>query len=192
MTNARPGRRAIGPPASRLRRRDSAQRVVERARAGDTRAFAELVDRYAKAVLSLCYASLLNPTDAEDVTQEVFLAAWRGLPRFRQEASFATWLFALARNACVDFARHHAARPRVAAQSAPEGAGERNDDAHRTALAILSAAADLSGPLREAVLMRDLQGLSYEQIAELQDVPVGTVKSRIASARASLARTVSR
>src|SRR5262245_10726413 len=79
--------------------------LARRAAGGDRTAFAALVERYGQPVLSLCYASSLDRHAAEELAQDVFLAAWRGLPRFRGGSSFATWLFAIARNACVDRAR---------------------------------------------------------------------------------------
>src|SRR3954452_23507568 len=100
-------------------------RLVERARAGDERAFAELVDRYGGGVISLCYASTLDAAEAEDLAQEVFVAAWRGLARFRGDAAFSTWLFALARNACIDQARRRSGRPPLTEAREPRGGGSR-------------------------------------------------------------------
>jgi RNA polymerase sigma-70 factor (ECF subfamily) len=159
--------------------------TVRRAQAGDQVAFAALVGRYGRAVTSLCYASTLNPSDAEELAQDVFLAAWRGLPRFRADAAFSTWLFSLTRNACVDRARRAATRPRLATddEQADAASPTHDDESRRTARAILEAAALLSTPLRQALLLRDIQGLSYEEIAALQDVPIGTVRSRISAAR---------
>ena len=168
--------------SQRRRRRPTGDdpQLVARAQAGDEHAFAELVDRYGGAVISLCYASTLNAAESEDLAQDVFVAAWRGLPRFRGASTFSTWLFALARNACVDQARRRAVRPRLAEEAPRE-----------TARAILSAAAELSLPLRQALLLRDLQGLSYEEIARAQGVPVGTVRSRLSAARAAVVKRVS-
>jgi RNA polymerase sigma-70 factor (ECF subfamily) len=149
-----------------------------------------LVERYGQPLLSLCYASTLNPADAEELAQEVFLAAWRSLSGFRGEASFSTWLFALARNACIDRVRRAAVRPQLVADQAEAGAEPLAGAAQATAAAIFSAAARLSVPLRQALLLRDVQGLSYEEIARLQAVPVGTVRSRIAAARAAVVRAV--
>ena len=166
--------------------------LVGRAQRGDHDAFAVLVGRYGVMVISVAYASTLNRTDAEDVAQETFVAAWRGLAGFRGDARFSTWLYGLAQSRCVDRARRAAVRPALAAhpdQDGPEWAGE-SDDARRTAAAILAAAAELPLPHRQAVLMRDVQGLAYEEIATLQDVAVGTVRSRIAVARSLIAKRV--
>jgi len=166
------------------------QKAVERACRGDEEAFALLVERYGQPVLSLCYGSTLNRADAEELAQEVFLAAWRGLPRFRGEASFSTWLFAIVRNACIDRARQAAARPMLVSDG--ELAAEPIEDGARmtAAAAILAAAAALPVALRQALLLRDVQGLSYAEIADMQGVPVGTVRSRIAAARATVAGVV--
>lgn len=168
------------------------EEALRQAQAGDEQAFAVLVRRYGQPVLSLCYASTLDAAEAEDLAQEVFFAAWRGLPRFRGDSAFSTWLFALARNVCVDRARSAAARPRLARQESVEvPEPERGpDSARETALAVVRAASSLSLSLRQALLLRDLQGLSYEEIAALQAVPVGTVRSRIAAARAAVAKAV--
>ena len=165
------------------------RQIVERAQAGDQAAFAQLVERYSSPILSICYASVLNPADAEDLAQDVFLAAWRSLRKFRGEATFSTWLFALARNRCIDRSRRVRTRPQLVAEDeqAPAAHYVVDVDAPRLANAVLQAAGTLSVPLRQALLLRDIQGLSYEEIADLQDVPVGTVRSRIAAARASVA-----
>ena len=163
--------------------------AVARAQAGDEAAFAQLVQRYGQPVLSICYASVLNPADAEDLAQEVFLAAWRSLPRFRGDAAFSTWLFTLARNRCIDRARRARVRPQLVAESehAPAAQYVADEAPRRLATAILASAATLSLPLRQALLLRDIQGLSYEEIAQLQDIPLGTVRSRIAAARSAVA-----
>lgn len=162
--------------------------IVERARRGDHAAFALLVDRYGQMVLSLAFASTQSRTEAEDLAQETFLAAWRSLPRFRGDAAFSTWLYGLARSRCADHARRAAVRPRLA-RRAPDTAEPAAADPSGRGLAhaILQAAAALPEAHRQAVLLRDLQGLAYEDIAELQGVPVGTVRSRIASARSRIA-----
>jgi RNA polymerase sigma-70 factor, ECF subfamily len=166
--------------------------LVDDARRGDASAFAGLVERYGPMVLSLAYSSTLSRADAEDVAQETFLVAWRGLARFRGDAAFSTWLYGLARSRCADRARRVAVRPRQARHGEADTIDRAVADPERrkTALAILAAAARLPLVQRQAVLMRDLQGLSYEEIASLQNVPVGTVRSRIATGRRSIADEV--
>jgi RNA polymerase sigma-70 factor (ECF subfamily) len=166
--------------------------LIADAKRGDNAAFGHLVDRYAPMVLSLAYASTLNRSDAEDVAQETFVAAWRGLARFRGDANFSTWLYGLARNRCADRARRAAVRPRLTlyAESDERDRAASEPGDRKTALAILQAASRLPLPQRQAVLMRDVQGLSYDEIASVQDVPVGTVRSRIAGARRAIADQV--
>jgi RNA polymerase sigma-70 factor, ECF subfamily len=165
--------------------------LVERARRGDQAAFGQLVGRYGPMVLSLAYASTLNRSDAEDIAQETFVSAWRSLPGFRGDASFSTWVYGLARSRCTDWARRASVRPRLwAGNDRFQTAGissEPGSEDRKTAGAIMRAAAALPLPQRQAVLMRDLQGLSYEEIAAVQDVAVGTVRSRISAARRLIA-----
>ena len=168
--------------------------LVSAAQAGDQLAFATLVERYGQPILSLCYTSTLDREEARDLVQEVFLSAWRNLHSFRGDAAFSTWLFALTRNACVDASRRRAARPpQASADQEHPGLTELMPPAERaTVAAIFAAAARLSQPLREAFLLRDLQGLSYDEIATVQQVPVGTVRSRIASARSAVSQEIER
>ena len=169
---------------------DRERRLVADARGGDVHAFAQLVERYGPPVHALCLASTLDHAEAEDLVQEVFTAAWCGLARFRGSAAFSTWLFAIARNACVDRSRRRRARPAAVPLEAAESLTTAEPDARRAD--VVAAAARLSLPLRRAVLLRDLHGLAYEEIAELEGIPLGTVRSRIADGRARLARKLDR
>lgn len=169
------------------------RQALDQAQRGDGDAFGTLVRRYGQPVLALCYSSALNPFDAEDLAQEIFVAAWRGLRGFCGQSSFSTWLFALARNRCIDWSRRSLVRPQttILDPDSAETSYEVDPASARTTAAIFTAAAELSLPMRQALLLRDVQGLSYEEIATLQDAPVGTVRSRIAAARSAVAKAVS-
>jgi RNA polymerase sigma-70 factor (ECF subfamily) len=183
--------RAAGSPPTVADAAVVERSLARRARAGDETAFAGLVERYGKPILSLCYASTLDRSTAEELAQDVFVAAWRGLPRFREDSEFSTWLFAVARNSCIDWSRRQAARPRTTPlhdRAELHAAPSRTRDGAD----LLAAIAELSPPLREALLLREIQGLSYDEIAFLQDVPLGTVRSRIAAARSSAAERLRR
>jgi RNA polymerase sigma-70 factor (ECF subfamily) len=173
---------------------DADARLVAEALAGEKQAFATLMERYGQPILSLCTASTLDREEARDLAQEVFLLAWRHLHRFRGEAAFSTWLFTLARNACVDAARRRASRPTLARHGREPMPGQELGaaNANPTVAAIFEVAARLPAAQREAFLLRDLQGLSYDEIARLQGVPLGTVRSRIAAARQAVANEVAR
>lgn len=177
---------------SELHERQAERVLVADARSGSHVAFAQLVERYGRAVISVCFASTLNQADAEELSQDVFLTAWRGLDAFRGDAAFSTWLFAIARNACVDRSRRAAARPRIVDHPGGVEALEVfSDDApRRTARAIMEAAGRLTPALRETFLLRDLQGFSYEEISDIQNVPIGTVRSRLSAARTTVAKEV--
>lgn len=180
----------------------SDQFLVRRARAGDQEAFAELVRLYQRPIYNLAFRMAGNPEDAEELTQTAFLNAWRGLERFQEDASFFTWLYRLATNACIDFLRHEKRRytvlqtvslddeeRQVAAQlpdyrNAPEERALQRD-LHET---LTRAIQSLSVEHREILIQRELDGLSYQEIAELLDLELGTVKSRIARARLALRR----
>ncbi len=184
------------PPTLPQRRREALAdeaKLVSRAASGDATAFAMLVDRYGNSLIGICLASTGRRCDAEEVAQDVLLSAWRALPRFRAQSSFSTWLFALARNACIDHARRAASRPKPAHADALAELASPTSDPHAriTARAALAACATLSKPKREALILRDLYGLAYEEIASVQEVPIGTVRSRIADARKQIAEAIS-
>ncbi len=168
--------------------------LLRRAAAGDHDAFEQLVLAHQKAVYNLALRMTGSPDDALDLSQEAFLRAWRGLPDYRSDASFSTWLYRLTSNICIDFLRRRA-REKIVPLC---GFGEDEDelplpdpgpDAETRALSRLErqevAAAMLSLDLeyRQALTLRVIDGLSYAEIAETLNVPAGTVKSRIARAR---------
>jgi RNA polymerase sigma-70 factor, ECF subfamily len=158
---------------------------------GDPRAFGELVGRHERRVYGLCLRILGSREDAEDATQEAFLAALRKAASFRQAAAFSTWLYRIAVNAATDQARRRA-RARLtpldpedaAAAAAPGG---DHGDAVATAVAVQAALAEVPEEFRVAVVLCDLYRVPYAEAAQILEIPVGTVKSRVFRGRLALA-----
>nr|WP_243398216.1 sigma-70 family RNA polymerase sigma factor [Deinococcus koreensis] len=158
----------------------------------DERAFEVLVTRHAPAIHRLA-ALNVGPGAADDVVQDVFIAVYRGLPGFRGEAQFSTWLHRVTLNACYRAlgARQNLSlgdMPEPAAPHDPVGAGERADLRSRLAQALQTLPRDQ----REAVSLRELSGLEYAEIAEITGAGLGTVKSRINRGRAALREWLTR
>ena len=175
---------------------------VERAKRGDRQAFGRLVDEYKDKIYSYVSRMLGDPYEAEDVTQEAFVRAYRSLPRFRGASSFHTWLYRIASNLAIDVVRRRK-RNDVSAFSLDEplesddGEYEREiaDDTggpayatgtRETQVAVRRAIMYLPEKLRDVMILYELQGETYEDIAEILDVPLGTVKSRLFNARNQL------
>ena len=173
------------------------QQWVDAARQGDQSAFEQLVRLYEKRVLALTTRMCKNPSDAEEAAQEAFLAAWQGLPFFRGEASFSTWLYRLASNACVDLLRREGRRQSAAGPSlndeevrleVPDTAPSPQEQAEQTELReqIEAGLQALTPDHRQVLILREMHQLSYDEIAQTLDVDVGTVKSRINRGRKQL------
>ena len=169
--------------------------LARRAAGGDEDAFAQLVGLHEKKVYGLALRMCGNPEDAADAAQEAFLAAWKGLPRFRGEAGFSTWLYRLTSNAAIDHLRRvKRQRGEVSLDGGGPGLDAVDDapspqaQAEETELreAVAEGLSMLSEDHRQALLLRELRGLSYEEIASELRVDLGTVKSRISRARGSL------
>jgi RNA polymerase sigma-70 factor (ECF subfamily) len=166
---------------------------------GDGPAWEELVRRHTRRVYNLCYRFTGNRAEAEDLSQEVFLRIYRTLASYRSAyGGFATWLTSVTRNLLVDHYRR-TRRDRItdSIEVAMPKLEEKHSAAHppdRAALLnelsrqVQSALSQLSPELREAVILRDLQGLDYREVQEVLNVPEGTVKSRINRGRIELAR----
>ena len=171
--------------------------LLEKARQGDQEAFGELVRLYEKKVYALTLRMCKNPDDAAEAAQEAFLAAWQGLKFFRGEASFSTWLYRLASNACVDLLRKEQ-RHRAAAgpslndedtyMDVADDAAIPQELAERSELReqIEEGLQSLSPEHREVLILRELHQLSYDEIAQTLDLDTGTVKSRISRGRKAL------
>jgi RNA polymerase sigma-70 factor, ECF subfamily len=163
---------------------------------GDDRAFDALVDRYATRVYAICWRYFGNNEEAEDAAQGTFLALYRGLKSFRGQAAFSTWLFRVATNACHDLARRNARQPRTVPLDDERSAGpsEPYDETALDNLAATELQSDLRAALaqlereqRHAVVLRDVLGVSYADIAAMQGVAIGTAKSRVHRGHARLA-----
>ena len=175
------------------------QELVERAKKGDETAFEVLVTDNEKRIYNLCRRLTGNPEDAAELTQEAFLNAWRGLGRFQGESSFSTWLYRLTTNLCIDWLRRQKRRqetaPAVSLDDEEAGWAEPADweqDPHRKleqserGRALARGLERLPEYQRRPLVLRELSGLSYQEIAQALDLDLGTVKSRIARARLAL------
>lgn len=180
------------------------QELVRAAAGRDEAAFEELVRAYENKVYCLALRMCGSPEDAAEVAQEAFLAAWRGLPTFRGEAGFSTWLYRLASNACIDFLRREKRRRSLSMtvclddetcerqaelpdqRSTPEQHLERQE----LRRAIRDGLQRLSEEHRQVLVMREVSGLSYAEIGQVLELEPGTVKSRIARARLALRKAL--
>ena len=158
--------------------------VASFVRSGDRDALEVLLRRHESSVFGLAYRMLASRADALDATQEVFLTVFRKASSFHHQSAFKTWLYRLTVNTCHDFGRKRARTPSPMVDG-PEPS-ERPSDVE-TRLSVEAALRQLMADQRAVVVMRDLYGMSYGEIAACTGVPVGTVKSRIARARLRLA-----
>ena len=174
----------------------SEQELVAAAKRGDQDAFEALIHLYEKKVLALTRRLCANPDDAQEAAQEAFLAAWQGLPFFRGESSFATWLYRLTSNACMDLLRKEQRHQSAAGPSLDDEvelpvaatAGDPHAEAERTELkAVIAAGLQALQPeYRAVLLLREIHQRSYDEIADILDIDLGTVKSRINRGRKQL------
>jgi RNA polymerase sigma-70 factor (ECF subfamily) len=174
--------------------------LIARCQRADVAAFNEIVARYKGKIYSYILRMTGNAEDAEDLTQEVFVKMYTSIHSFRAEASLSTWLFRIAGNLCVDAFRRKKIRP--TALSLDAGLGEDENEGlevcdnelaperllHRKELAgrIEAAIASLPPKLRSAIVLHDVEGMSYEEISAVENIPLGTVKSRIFNGRVAL------
>lgn len=176
---------------------DSESELVERCRRGDQAAWRELVSRHTRKVFGLAYRFAGRVDEAEDLTQDVFVKVYQGLHRYRPEqAPFGSWLMTVARHQAIDHYRRRREERLRAAQEvetletlpAPGESPLRSLEREERAQLVRRALRRLPHDLREALILCDLQGLAYEEIASALGIPLGTVKSRINRGRLELAR----
>ncbi|MFZ5650106.1 MAG: RNA polymerase sigma factor [Bacillota bacterium] len=172
--------------------------LVRRSRDGDLDSFDELVSRYQSRVYTVAFRFMGNHADAGDLAQEAFIRAFQSLPTFRGDSSFATWLYRIVSNACRDELRKQQRQKKVSLDEMimqPGGnpslaAAGPTPEEHLESIEMRDMVqrhlSELSGDHRLILVMRDIQGLSYEEIASALDCNVGTVKSRLSRARHAL------
>jgi RNA polymerase sigma-70 factor (ECF subfamily) len=175
--------------------RDEAERaLVARLRRRDEAAFREFVVRYQAVARAYALGILGDPHEAEDAAQECFLRAFRRVGAFRGDASLQTWLLRICRNHCLDRLR---ARPAVSLVELRDDIEGRDPDSTTSGAStridrerLVASIGSLSEALQQAFVLRELRGLSYEEVAEALGVPVGTVRSRLSAARSQLRETL--
>ncbi len=190
-----------GQAGGQLSERDIDRQLVERAQRGDKRAFELLVEKYQRKLGRLLARFIRDPAEVEDVTQEAFIKAYRALPAFRGDSAFYTWLYRIgintAKNYLMALRRRAPTSTEVEAEDA-EGfeEGEQLRDINTPESMLLSKEIaqtvnatidELPEELRTAIQLREIEGMSYEDIARIMDCPIGTVRSRIFRAREAIA-----
>ena len=177
------------------------QELVERAQQGDTKAFEMLVVKYNRRLGRLLSRFIKDEHEVNDVVQESFIKAYRALPNFRGDSAFYTWLYRISINTAKNFLANNNKRP-IMSGDITNGDGEVMDVVEQVAdnltpeaelmnkqilQTVESAVAKLPEDLRRAITLREMDGLSYEEIAEVMQCPIGTVRSRIFRAREVIA-----
>ena len=181
--------------------REIDQQLVERAQHGDKHAFELLVVKYQRKLGRLLSRFIRNPSEVEDVVQEAFIKAYRALPSFRGDSAFYTWLYRIGINAAKNYLVYEGRRPPTTTEFDSEEA-EGFEDAEQlrnintpenelmskqVAETVNKAMDSLPEELKTAITLREIEGLSYEEIAKTMNCPIGTVRSRIFRARETIA-----
>jgi RNA polymerase sigma-70 factor (ECF subfamily) len=175
------------------------QQLVERVQRGDRKAFDLLVLKYQQRIVNLVSRFVRNQADALDVTQDAFIKAYRALPNFRGESAFYTWMYRIAVNTAKNYLAVQSRRPMGMEQDISEIEQFEGDNALKEYATpenlllrdeiqetVINAIEELPEDLRVAITLREVEGLSYEDIAVAMDCPIGTVRSRIFRAREAI------
>ncbi len=175
------------------------QELVERVKQGDKTAFDLLVIKYQQRIINLVSRFVRNQSDAQDVTQEAFIKAYRAMPNFRGESAFYTWMYRIAVNTAKNHLAVQSRRPVAAERDITEIEQIEGDNALKDYATpehmllrdeiqetIVKAIENLPDDLKMAITLREVEGLSYQDIASAMDCPIGTVRSRIFRAREAI------
>ena len=166
--------------------------LIERAKAGDTKAFGILVERYQRRVVGVAMAVVHDQEDALELAQESFVRAFENIGKFESRSSFSTWLYRIAANIAIDFRRREKRHPTMRGEEAeteiqrlPSKLGDSFNETQRSEMAqrIKDALGQLTPEHRAAILLREVEGLSYDEISDVLQCPRGTVMSRLHYAR---------
>lgn len=169
--------------------------LIARLQKRDEAAFEELIRQYEKKVYTLCFRMCGNSEDAEEAAQDAFLALWRGIDRFRQESSLSTWIYRLATNACIDTLRRRKKQSGSVSLDDEELFVDAVDTSPQpqetvehceTQKLLQEGLSALPEEYRKVLILREIEGLSYTEIAESASIELGTVKSRISRGRSLL------
>ena len=179
-----------------MNERDLDFQLIQRIQNGEQQAFTLLVRKYQNRVANILTRYLRNNADVADVTQEVFIKVYKSLPSFRGDSAFYTWLYRVAVNTAKNYLTSQSRRPPSSDIDAMEAdsydgseALRETDDpesvlhSHEVKKIILTTIEQLPAELKSAITLRELEGMSYEEIAKIEDCPIGTVRSRIFRAR---------
>jgi len=179
------------------------QRLLTLVKKGNKKAFDSLVIKYQQRVIQLVSRYVQNPSDAQDVSQDVFIKVYRAIPNFRGDSAFYTWIYRIAVNTAKNYLVSKARRaankevePEVAEQFEINSLLKDPDSPEHLVLteeirqAIVKVLDNLPEELKQAITLRELEGLDYQQIAEKMDCPVGTVRSRIFRAREAIEKAI--
>jgi RNA polymerase sigma-70 factor (ECF subfamily) len=196
------GRYRLARAGALMNRTD--EELVARASAGDLESFNQLVSRWERPIYALAYRTLGREEDARDVVQEAFLRAYRGLRGFKGQAKFSSWLYRITLNLCRDWIRRERRAPliqvpegtdpveladeRIAPSESVEELVARRELSH----AVAQAMAELPEEQRTAILLKEYHGLTFQEIADMLDCPLSTVKTRLYQGLSVLRRRLER
>ena len=177
------------------------EKLIKRAVKGDAAAFNELLGQHEKRMYAVCLRMCGNHEDAQDCLQEAMLRVYRAISGFKGQSSFSTWLYRVTMNACLDELRKRKNKPSTSLDGMLDAGWSPADERDTPEKHVLSAEkrtviqqtiAELPEDMRSAIVLRDIEGCSYEEIAQALDANVGTIKSRISRGRERLRAVLSR